>query len=572
MRVHHHTRADPGGRDAATGVRGALPAAALLFSLALAGCATPSGPDPVDRAMDQAVEEGIGQDGGTRKDEDVEVPDRVADALLPPVRADAGGSAPPQAQRFDVTAHGTPAREFFLGLAEGTPYNVVVQPEVSGTIDLELKNVTVPETLQVVRQVYGYEYREIPGGFHVLPNTLQTRMFQVDYLRMTRSGDSRTQASPGQVSNAENGSDGGGGENGGGGGGRALSSSSIQTQSRSDFWKELADSLKALVGTDDGRKVTINPQSGLVLVRGKPSDLRDVEGFLERLQEVVHRQVIIEARVLEVELDEDFQAGINWGALHQDDGNLSALDLGTDGSSTVSGTIDSGTAGRTVSTTSEFGSSVLTVNTSNFTALIDMLETQGDVKVLSRPRVSTVNNQKAVIKVGSDEFFVTDISSNTTTTGATTTTGPDVELTPFFSGVTLDVTPQISREGDIILHVHPSVSSVREEQKQITVGTTINAPLATSTIRESDSVIRARSGQVVVIGGLMRDSARDDSSSVPLLGDIPVMGNLFSHQRRQWTKSELVILLKPVVVEEQAWSDALKDSSKRLRELRQERP
>ncbi|HKJ76092.1 MAG TPA: pilus (MSHA type) biogenesis protein MshL, partial [Gammaproteobacteria bacterium] len=129
-----------------------------------------------------------------------------------------------------------------------------------------------------------------------------------------------------------------------------------------------------------------------------------------------------------------------------------------------------------------------------------------------------------------------------------------------------------SDDNEIILHVHPSVSEVTEEIKEFTVGTTITAPLATSTIRESDSVIRAQSGQVVVIGGLMRDSARDDSTSVPVLGDIPVMGKLFSHQRRQWTKSELVILLKPVVVEDQGWSDALRDSSKRLREMRRERP
>ena len=558
-------RADPPTGPARTT---GLPA--LLLAL-LTGCAAGPGPDPLDRAMDSALEEGIEPaEGKAPGEKGVEVPEPVADALLPPMREEGEAAEPPE-QRFDVTARGTAAREFFLGLAEGTPYNVVVQPEVTGTIDLELKNVTVPETLQVVREVYGYDYREIPGGYHVLPNTLQTRMYQVDYLRMVRSGDSQTQASPGQVSSAQTGSSGSGDSGGGRTRSAAVSSSRIQTRSQSDFWQELAATLKALVGQEDGRKVTINPQAGLVLVRGGPSDLRQVEDFLERLQEVVHRQVIIEARVLEVELGEDFQAGINWAALHQDDGYLSALDLGTSGSSSVSGTVSSGTAGRSVSTTGEFGSSVLTVNTSNFTALIDMLETQGDVKVLSRPRVSTVNNQKAVIKVGSDEFFVTDISSETTTTGATTSTGPDVELTPFFSGVTLDVTPQISENDEIILHVHPSVSEVTEEIKEFTVGTTITAPLATSTIRESDSVIRAQSGQVVVIGGLMRDSSRDDSSSVPLLGDLPGVGQLFSHQRRRWTKSELVILLRPVVVEGRGWSDALRQSSQRIRTLRQER-
>ena len=125
------------------------------------------------------------------------------------------------------------------------------------------------------------------------------------------------------------------------------------------------------------------------------------------------------------------------------------------------------------------------------------------MNVLSSPRIATMNNQKAVIKVGTDEFFVTDISS-TTVTGAATTTSPSIELTPFFSGVALDVTPQISEQGEITLHVHPSVSRVEDQIKSIEFGTddtTLTVPLARSTVREADSIVRARNGQVVVIGG-----------------------------------------------------------------------
>ena len=201
----------------------------------------------------------------------------------------------------------------------------------------------------------------------------------------------------------------------------------------------------------------------------------------------------------------------------------------------------------------------------NFTAFIELLDTQGTVHVLSSPRIATLNNQKAVIKVGSDEFFVTDISS-TTTTGTTTTTTPSVELTPFFSGIALDVTPQISDTGEVILHVHPSISEVRDQNKTITVGTsTQTIPLALSTVRESDSVVQAQSGQVIVIGGLMQTRASGGNSRTPGLSDIEGLGGLFTHSRDTQAKSELVILLKPVVVDSpRQWAGAAAESAQRI--------
>lgn len=188
---------------------------------------------------------------------------------------------------------------------------------------------------------------------------------------------------------------------------------------------------------------------------------------------------------------------------------------------------------------------------------IELLKTQGDVQVLSSPQISTVNNQKAVIKVGQDEFFITDVDSNTSTTTATATTQSNVELTPFFSGVALDVIPQISAEGEIVLHIHPTVSTVTEKTKNINVssGTALSVPLAVSSIRESDSIIRAKSGQVVIIGGLMQNTVEDRVSKVPLLGDIPVLGALFRHTQEINKKSELVILLKPIVIDSEKQMD-----------------
>jgi len=207
----------------------------------------------------------------------------------------------------------------------------------------------------------------------------------------------------------------------------------------------------------------------------------------------------------------------------------------------------------------------------DFNSFIELLEVQGETRVLSSPRVSTLNNQKAVIKAGSDEFFVTDISSDTVT-GTASATSRDITLTPFFSGIALDVTPQISADGTIILHIHPTVSEVTDQQKVVTIsGETDTLPLAFSEIRESDSIVRAKSGQIIVIGGLMRRTSRTDVFGMPVLRHIPGIGKLFQSTREIETKTELVILLRPVVVDDNSvWTQMTDASLQRIRNLPRE--
>ena len=200
-----------------------------------------------------------------------------------------------------------------------------------------------------------------------------------------------------------------------------------------------------------------------------------------------------------------------------------------------------------------------------------MLETQGQVRVLSSPRISTLNNQKAVIKVGSDEFFVTDVSStNTTTTTGIAEPTQDVTLTPFFSGISLDVTPQINQHEEVTLHVRPTVSRVQDQNKKISFGEdrVLELPLALSTTRQSDSIVRARSGQVVVIGGLLEDVSDNTDANVPWLSKLPFLGVLFQQQRKDLVRSELVILLRPQVIGADTWLEELQKSAASFRELR----
>jgi MSHA biogenesis protein MshL len=215
------------------------------------------------------------------------------------------------------------------------------------------------------------------------------------------------------------------------------------------------------------------------------------------------------------------------------------------------------------------GAFTLGADFGDFNTFIELLNAQGRTRVLSSPRVSTLHNQKAIIKAGTDEFFVTGVHSDTTT-GESTTTTVEYELTPFFSGVALDVTPQISADGRVLLHIHPTISDVTDQRKTLSVrGTTDELPLALSQVRESDSVVRAKSGQVIVIGGLMREQRRRNDYKTPVLGDVPGLGRLFRSEQRETTTTELVILLRPLVISDDGneWEAMIKEPTQRLEEM-----
>jgi len=203
--------------------------------------------------------------------------------------------------------------------------------------------------------------------------------------------------------------------------------------------------------------------------------------------------------------------------------------------------------------------------------LLTLLETQGNVQVMSSPRISTVNNQKALIRVGSDEFFVTGLSTNTTSNASSTTSTPNIELSSFFSGIALDVTPQIADDGDVILHIHPVISDVKDQTKELVIGNErISLPLALRDVRESDSIVRAKNGEVVVLGGLMQEVVIDQNSKHPYVGDIPIVNSLFKQKNRKVVKTELVILLRPSVVKDDTWTNSIERSRHNFKKLDQE--
>jgi MSHA biogenesis protein MshL len=523
-------------------------------------------------------------------------PEAVAAALLPPIRIEVPKPRQPLEERFNLAFNNVPAAQFFMAIATGTRYSMLVHPEVTGLISANLKDVTIFEALDAIRELYGYDYKVEGTRVYIKPLTLQTRVFQVNYLTGSRRGSSDIRVSSGSIGDSAPGTNtlanptGTGQPNNPttpGNTANTLNTSKISTTSNSDFWGELKASLEGIVGNNkDGRSVVISPQSGVVMVRAMWDELRNVESYLRATQLSVDRQVILDAKILEVELSDSFQSGVNWASFASFAGNTSnrvAAGFVSPGATLsplpfAGGKPDPLTGGNVnaVNATTGFALGApagaagslfgLAFQTSNFAALISFLETQGNVQVLSSPRISTLNNQKAVLKVGRDEFFVTSVSS-TTTTGTATTTTPNVTLQPFFSGVSLDVTPQIDESGNIILHIHPSVVNVTTVEKNINLGAggSLILPLASSTVSETDSVVRGQDGQVVAIGGLMRQAAVSDRSQIPGAGDAPVVGGLFRNTGRSMQKRELVILLKPMIVQGNAsWSQDVNDSQQRI--------
>ena len=571
---------------------------AMLAAL-LASCS----PFHVDQSVISEIESATAQKGSQ--------PDSVRAALLPPLRAEIPKvPGAPVEPRFDLVVNSAPARQVFMSIVSGTRYSMIVNPAVGGTLSLNLKDVTVREALEAIREVYGYEFRVDGTRIYVESAGLQTRVFQVNYLIGLRSGRSDVRVSSGAISGTQQGGAPAVGVTAPGTPGQstspalgalglssiatsALDASRVSMVSQSDLWSEVTSALRALVGSAPGRNVVVSPQSGVIVVRAMPDELRNVEKYLKAMRLSVERQVMIEAKVVDVTLNNAYQAGINWAAFPNSHrvmagvfgsnttlgttGNLvtgspPTINVDPTGRTLGTGVLGSGLAGTAVSAAGAVGAGVfgLAIQTNNFAALLQFLESQGNVQVLSSPRVAALNNQKAVLKVGTDQFFVTNVTG---TPVQSTTGGPtSIQLTPtlnsFFSGVSLDITPQINEDGNILLHIHPLVSNVVQQDLIFNFGgggSDTTLPLAKSSINETDTIVRVQDGNIVALGGLMKVDVANDRSGIPVLQDIPGVGGLFGNTTRTRTKRELVILLKPTVIKgEKDWEEGIEQANERI--------
>jgi len=472
---------------------------------------------------------------------------------------------------FDFAIDDAPASQVFLQLGNGTGFNVLLSPELKGNVSLQMRGATVFEALDALRELYGYDYRIKGKTIMVYTNSIQTRVFKINYLPGRRQGVSDLRVSGSSISSMGSSDSTSSSSKSSSNESQGQDSSHVRTTSDTDFWKEIRSSLMSLLGDATDRSVVMNPSAGVIVVRATPNEHRAIADFLKAVQLTIERQVMLEAKIIEVTLSSGSQTGVNWTAFRGVAGdNRAALGAISPGISlTLNGDLVSQT-GATISPNGDLSADSaglgfygLALQAKNFTALINFLETQGDVHVLSSPRIATINNQKAILKVGSDELFITGIKTETSTSnnGGNSSVSPTLTLQPFFSGISLDVTPQIDEDGTVMLHVHPAVSDVREKQKIVDLGDlgTFRLPLAASSINETDSIVRVNNGNIVAIGGLMTESSSSNKGGIKGLSRLPVVGEfLFGQKSSSGNKRELVILIKPTVIGEdgEGWQSA----------------
>ncbi|ODS10187.1 pilus (MSHA type) biogenesis protein MshL [Vibrio scophthalmi] len=518
--------------------------------------------DPIEAK--NALNEAINESNGRALQE---LPASVEADLMPELDSDSLSSSE-TVKRFRIQASGVDARAFFTSLVKGTEFSVAIHPDVTGKITVNLSDVTLDEVLSVVSDMYGYDIQKTGKVIQVYPAGLRTVTIPVDYLQFKRSGRSLTSITTGTITNTDSGSSSDSDSSSSSSSSTSTSKggTEIETTSESDFWPQLEQAVDQLIGSGKGQSVVVTPQASVITVRAFPDEIRQVREFLGISQQRMHRQVILEAKILEVTLSDGYQQGINWNKAFTSNGTDYSIGQGTIVKDPNGNILPQILPGLDAIGTLLGGQTNLVISSGSFDAVLNFMATQGDLNVLSSPRVTASNNQKAVIKVGTDEYYVTDFSS-VVGTADNSEPSPEVELTPFFSGISLDVTPQIDDQGNVLLHVHPAVIDVKEQVKEIGFGAnSLTLPLAQSSIRESDSVIRAQDGDVVVIGGLMKSNSIDQTSKVPFLGDIPGLGYLFRNTSQLQQKTELVILLKPTVVGVNTWQKELERSRDLLQE------
>lgn len=540
----------------------------------------------------------------------------------------------PVAARFNVVATEQPARDFFNNLVAGTEYGVTVSPDVDGHISINMPNVTIEEVMGAVEQTYGYRIMRQGNIFRVQAPGMETRIFTIDYLNVTRSGNSNMTVASGAMGGGAGGFGGGygggyggngggygggyggnygggygggfGGNYGGGyggsgyggyggmggygsgmGGGAGAGGGMVNTQTETDFWNDLRETIEIMIGVEgapasagglnsggsgllagmstrqqsrgssdaSGRSVVVQPQVGLVMVTATPAELARVAGYINTAQGILSREVTIQVQFLEVILNKGFQSAIDFDTFGPG---------GADNPNVIVGEFSSGnTAGLdTIS-----NPLALTTNFTDFNAVFRLLEARGTTQVLSSPSLKVLNNQKAVFQDGDQEFFQTGVGSNIINTGTSVTETSANTLQPFFSGISMDITPQISADGTITLHVRPTITTVSEQTKSVAEQ---QVPLPRTSVRELDSVIRAQDGKIVVLGGLAYERNIDEAAGIPLAADLPLVGAAFDQRRRTTVKSEFIILLRPVIASAQSEQQLLRERNERVRELNRE--
>jgi MSHA biogenesis protein MshL len=448
-------------------------------------------------------------------------------------------------QTFTVVATGVPANELLFALARDARLNLDIDPSITSEVSINAIDQTLPQILKrVARQVSLRYYLDGPN-LVIEKDSPFIRTYRVNYLNMSRNTSSNVEV---ETQIASTGSDGGGGGNN--------SSTTLTNDSKHDFWKTLEDNISLLANVDGVEGTVIsNRESGTVSVRTSSAAHDDIQQFLDQVISSARKQVLIEATVVEVTLNDDFQAGVDW----------SRISNGSNGGSFQQSFLG-GALG-----TAPFTALTYTNNNAdrNVSASIRALDAFGDVSVMSSPKIMALNNQTSILKVVDNRvYFSTAVIVIPPSEGAAGTTAINTEIKTVSVGFVMNVTPFITDNSEIILNIRPTLSRILRfvnDPNPELADAQVVSPIPEIQVREMESVLRVGNGNTAVIGGLMQDTVNKTSSGIPGLRDLPGIGFLFGTQSEQLSKTELVIFLRPRIIDDASIDTSLRDFERFLK-------
>ena len=457
--------------------------------------------------------------------------------------AEARATPPGDGRLYSFSAKDLDIRDAVALFARSNDLNIIPDPDVTGTVSVEFRNLPIEKSLEAMLSSFGY-YAEASGGLIRVRN-VRTEFFTVDYLRLIRSGNGSSSANISSASSKSWGAGGGaGGGSGGGSGGSGGSSGSGDSTSVSisksdsvDFWSEVESQLKEMLSPSG--KIAINRVSGTIMVTDQKTHVDRIGTYLKHIKKTLHRQVDLEAQIYEVVLNDEFHFGIDWQNVMIKAGEWAASSGGVpagipSSNLTVQNPIGGNTPGQPALS--------LALTKDETKIVVDALKEMGNLEVVSQPRIRTLNNQSAMIKVGTDKPFFRR-SSNVTTANGGTQTQSNVEIVSVTIGTILSLTPQISDDGWITMDISPVITRL-VNTAQGPDGST--APEVD--IKQASSLVRVPQGSTVVIGGLIQNERYKTTRKVPVLGDIPGLGYAFRGVYDDTRKTELVIFITPTIV------------------------
>jgi MSHA type pilus biogenesis protein MshL len=444
--------------------------------------------------------------------------------------------SPLKTRIVDISARNTPLRDVLFIISEAAGLNLIMEKDVSPElpVTVSLKNVTAEEALNRVCASVDYFYT-VKDNMLFIKATM-TRTYELGLPAIVQNyhtdlgGDMlggatvATGSSPGVKGN--------------------ISQKSETDKAAYNLWDIMEKSIEKILGAAAGaqsavqQSFVVNRFTGTIIVTATKKNLEKIEDYINTVKKVISRQVLVEAKIIEVSLSDGLQYGINWSYV-----------LNTrDGQSTTFGT---GQFADVVSTSAPNFS--ITTLAADFTSLLRAIQTQGETRILANPRVSIMNGQTAILSVGQDQTFISNIQT-TTTTGTTPITTFTVSTSSTLSGIMIGIVPFVSETGDISLSITPITSDLTQlvSQKLGTPDAAGNFPfliqLPTIDLRQLNTTVKVRNGQMVIIGGLISKKEQIVDNQIPFLGDIPVLGYLFKSRTKKTINSELVVLIQPMII------------------------